>query len=108
MRVVLSGGVYELAETLRIQSRMTLESAAGELAVLSGGSRLTLLWRPFRDGIWQAKVPAGTTTDQLFINGRKQVLARYPNFDPAARYLNGTTAAEIAERSMTLRIGAPE
>jgi hypothetical protein len=31
----------------------------------------------------------GRKTDQLFVNGRRQVLARYPNYDPESKYLNG-------------------
>ncbi len=66
-----------------------------EEAILSGGTRLQLAWRPYRDGIFQATVPTGTTTDQLFINNRRQVLVRYPKFDPNARYLNGFAADAI-------------
>jgi hypothetical protein len=37
----------------------------------------------------QAAVPAGFATDQLFVNGQRQPLARYPNFDPTQRIYNG-------------------
>ena len=37
----------------------------------------------------QAKVPAGFATDQLFVNGERQPMARYPNFDPKERHFNG-------------------
>ena len=37
----------------------------------------------------KTSVPAGTTTDQLFVNGQRQMLARYPNYDPNAKYLGG-------------------
>ena len=50
-------------------------------AILSGGSRLSLRWTPYRDGIFQAKTPMGLDIDQLFINGRSQRMARYPNYD---------------------------
>jgi hypothetical protein len=36
-----------------------------------------------------AHVPAGLCTHQLFVNGRRQILARYPNYDPAAVYFDG-------------------
>ena len=40
-----------------------------EQAVISGGVRLrNLKWEPYRDGIMKASVPAGLTTDQLFVN----------------------------------------
>ena len=50
---------------------------------------MNLRWTPFRDGILQAKVPAGFKTDQLFVNGECQQMARYPNYDPQSQYFNG-------------------
>ena len=50
--------------------------------MLSGGSKLELDWQPYRDGIFQAKTPAGLEIDQLFIDGKAQRMARYPNYDP--------------------------
>jgi hypothetical protein len=32
------------------------------------------------------------TVDQLFVNGQRQILARFPNFDPSAPRLNGATS----------------
>jgi hypothetical protein len=89
---------YELTQPLQIKAAnapLRIANYAHEEAILSGGTRLQLAWRPYRDAIFQATVPTGTTTDQLFINNRRQVLARYPNFDPNARYLNGFAADAV-------------
>ena len=97
--ILLRAGTYELTQPLHITAAdapFRIANYAREVAVLSGGTRLQLDLRPFRDGIFQATVPPGTTTDQLFINNRRQVLARYPNFDPNARYLNGFAADAIS------------
>jgi hypothetical protein len=61
----------------------------GEHVLLSGGARLSPSWKPYRDGIMKTSVPAGTSTDQLFVNGQRQILARYPNYDPNSKYLGG-------------------
>jgi hypothetical protein len=53
--------------------------------------KLAAHWEPYRDGIWKTAVPEGFRTDQLFVNGALQTLARYPNFDPHAQYLGGTS-----------------
>jgi len=37
-----------------------------------------LTWTPYRDGILMARVPAGLHSDQFFVNGKRQILARYP------------------------------
>ena len=97
--ILLRAGTYELTQPLRItaaDSPLRIANYPQEAPILSGGTRLQLEWRPFRDGIFQAAVPSGTTTDQLFINNRRQVLARYPSFDPDARYLNGFAANAIS------------
>ena len=97
--ILLRAGTYELKQPLHItavNAPLRIANYAQEEAILSGGTRLQLAWRPYRDGIFQATVPSGTTTDQLFINNRRQVLARYPNFDPNARYLNGFAADAVS------------
>jgi hypothetical protein len=54
-------------------------------AILSGGVPLKLQWQPYKDGIYQAKTPPGLEFDQLFVNGARQIMARYPNYDPAKK-----------------------
>ncbi|MDP4693373.1 MAG: right-handed parallel beta-helix repeat-containing protein, partial [Opitutales bacterium] len=54
-------------------------------AVLSGGSELKLSWQPYENGIYQAQTPSGLAIDQVFIDGRKQRMARYPNYDAAKK-----------------------
>ncbi len=98
--VLLHGGTYYLPETLVFTAEdsgtkkapIVYEAAPGEQVVVSGGQRLELTWEPYRDGVWKAKVPSGFATDQLFVNGEQQILARYPNYDPKAPYFNGTAA----------------
>ncbi len=97
--ILMRGGIYELTKPLVISADnapFRIANFAQEEPILSGGTRLQLEWRPFRNGIFQASVPSGTATDQLFINSRRQVLARYPNFDPDARYFNGFAADAIS------------
>ena len=61
-------------------------------AVFSGGVELKLEWQSYRDGILKAEAPAGLQMDQLFINGERQHMARYPNYDPNVRVFNGYAA----------------
>lgn len=102
--VYFRAGTHYLDETIVFSAEDSGEQEApvlyaaypGERVVLSGGRRLSLQWSKHRNGIMQAKVPVGTRTDQLFVNGQRQVLARYPNYDPAAHYLNGTSPAALS------------
>jgi len=56
----------------------------GKVALL--GSRPVTGWKPLRDGIYQADLSAmhlgPSRFWQLFYRGERQILARYPNFDP--------------------------
>lgn len=96
--VFVREGTYYLPETLIISAEDSGTKAAPvvyqayqkEQAVISGGVRLKdLKWEPYQNGILQAKLPPGFSTDQLFVNGERQPMARYPNFDPKERHFNG-------------------
>jgi len=92
--VVFHAGVYYLPDTIVLtaeDSGTKFIAAPGEEVILSGGSKLALKWAPYRDGILQAAAP-GLNFDQLFINGRCQRMARYPNFDPNVTPFGGFAA----------------
>ncbi len=103
-------GTYYLPETLifteadsgTAAAPVTYRAEPGGEVVLSGGVRLSLRWAPYRDGILQAKVPAGFKTDQLFVNGASQRMARYPNYDAQSQYFNGW-AADAASKERAAR-----
>lgn len=108
--VFLRGGTYYLQEPLKFSADDSGAKAApvvwqahkNETPVFSGGVKLDLQWEPHKGGIMKAKVPAGLATDQFFVNGERQHLARYPNFNPAERIFNGyakdAISAELASR----------
>jgi hypothetical protein len=103
--VFLRGGAYYLPATLVFTAQdsgtkdapVVFQNYQGEKAVISGGIRLENLdWQPYTNGIFQAKVPANLQTGEIFVNGERQVLARYPNFDPKAQYFDGFSADAIS------------
>ncbi len=103
--IYLRGGTHYLTNTLILTTEdsgtpsapVVYQAYRNEQAVISGGVRLKgLKWEPLRDEIRKAAVPAGLTTDQLFVNGQRQPMARYPNFDPNERIFNGYAADAIS------------
>jgi hypothetical protein len=97
--VWLHGGVYYLPETIRFtadDSNCVYAGVPGETAIISGGLRLDLEWTADGDGTYRAKTPADLAIDQLFVNGDRQHMARYPNHDEKARPFNGAAADAIA------------
>ncbi len=103
--VFMRGGTYYLSAPLVFTAQdsgtkdapVVFQNYQGEKPVISGGVRLEKLdWQPYTNGIFQAQVPADLKTEEIFINGERQVLARYPNFDPKAKYFDGfTSGADI-------------
>jgi hypothetical protein len=97
----LAGGTYYLPETLVLgaeDSGVAWQADEGEAPIVSGGVKLDLKWTAYKDGIQQAKVPDDLVTEELFVNGERQVLARYPNFDPQAKYFDGYAADAISKQ----------
>lgn len=83
-------GIYYLPETIGFTPADSGAEAApvvyaayqDETPLLSGGMKLDLDWKPYRGGILQARTPEGLEIDQLFVDGRCQRMARYPNYNP--------------------------
>ena len=120
--VVVHGGVWYLDETFVLSKAdsgtenalVTYMAAPGEDVTLSGGVPVTD-FKPYRDGIMQVDVshlnlhPASDSTNpvypfEVFYNGARQDLARWPNHDPDApfdgnwAYIKGTPEEETRTR----------
>lgn len=91
--VWLRGGTYYLTQTFTLEQAdsgtpdapITYRAMAGERPRLVGGLPITG-FTPHRQSILKADVGKqgfrGVAFQQLFCNGQRQHLARYPNFDP--------------------------
>ena len=103
VRIEIAEGDYYLAAPLKIGPELSgtreapteIVAASAASPRLLAGRRLTLRWRPYRDGIVQATV-SGASFDQLFVDGKRQVRARYPNFDAKAVVLHGYAADALS------------
>ena len=87
VNIYLNDGVYYLDTTLVFspedggtEARPVYYRAINEgQAIISGGERLEVRWEPFQDGIFRCSVPEGLEIDQLFVNNRREEMARFPN-----------------------------
>lgn len=83
--VLIRAGMYFLPQGLTFtpedsgtdERRISWAAYPGEHPVLIGGVRLTD-WQPWRDGIWQARLPDSARPAQVFENGARMALARAP------------------------------
>ena len=91
VHVRVLAGTYYLDQPLEFGSDDTpagsggvcFEADSGALVTISGGQRLDVRWTAYRDGIYVCDVPPGSCFTQLFVNGRRQIRARFPNADPS-------------------------
>ena len=83
-KVIFLSGTYYLPETIKFTAQdnksavVYMAEKEGE-AVISGGMRLNLQWKKSSSNWYTAKVPRGLEMDQLYINGIRQRMARFPN-----------------------------
>lgn len=80
--VIFQKGIYYLPQTIVLtpaDNNITYRAENEGEVVLSGGNCLKLKWKPFKNGIFMANVKGNPTIDQLYVNGERQRMARYPN-----------------------------
>lgn len=98
--IEVAGGTYYLSQPLTIDERMSgtpsapldIRPDSGATVVISGGRMLgPLKWEKSGGGIWRARV-SGPSFQWLWLDDRRLVRARYPNFDPKVLPLGGYSA----------------
>jgi len=98
--VYLRGGTYYLSAPVVFGPANSGSSTApiiytaysSEKPVISGGIKVAGNWTVSSGQIMVTTIATGLKVDGLFLNGKRQVLARYPNFDPNQAILNGYAA----------------
>ena len=83
-------GSYYLDKTILLDSEYSgtslnpvmFAALPGANVTIKGSKHLEYLnWKAYKNGIYVTQLPSGTNFDQLFINGERQVRARFPNYD---------------------------
>ena len=122
IEVTVRGGTYELRETLKLDAADSGTETApvvwraypDEKPILTGGGKIAG-FVPHEGEILKADVRALGFTNrfrQLFFDGRRQELARYPNLDPKNPFDSGWTFTDkepvkTETPKRTLRYAAP-
>lgn len=84
-------GTHYLPQTIRVTAEMSgtaehpvvYRAQHPGKAVLSGGMPLQLRWKKGRNGIWSAQMEQAVDGfDQLYVDGVRRPMARYPNIVP--------------------------
>ncbi|MCO5241746.1 MAG: right-handed parallel beta-helix repeat-containing protein [Chitinophagaceae bacterium] len=100
--IALRKGIYYTDKTITINASrfqpasLQITAYNNEAVTISAGKRLQLRWKPWKNGIYRADVPAGISFERMYVNNALQPLARYPNYDSTARIFHGTAPDAIA------------
>ena len=95
--VYFRGGTYYLTAPVTFATANSGTATApivyaaypGEKPVISGGIKVTTAWSTYAGQIMVTTIATGLKVDQLFLNGKRQVMARYPNFNANQVILDG-------------------
>lgn len=87
VEVIFENGIYYLPETIRFTAEdskeypvaVTYRAKNEGKAIVSGGNVLNTKWRCDDKGVYATEIPKGTIIDQLYVNGTRQRMARFPN-----------------------------
>ena len=108
--VIVREGTYYLNEPLVFEPEdsgtarapITYKAYPGELVTISGGRKLKCKWKPYKNKIMMSELPEAKNGKlyftQLFINGKRQIRARYPNYDPKNPLVHGKGYINAAGR----------
>jgi hypothetical protein len=105
VEVIFGKGIYYLPESIIFtandgkngDARITYRAEDEGKAIISGGSVLSLKWKKQADWIFAADVPGSPDIDQLYINGKRQRMARFPNAVPGKNVYDTWDLAEHAQ-----------
>ncbi len=94
-------GEYYLDSPIKISpqlSKLKIIGQGSDKVIMKGSKKLNLNWKIFKDSIWVTKVKDKTNFDQLFINHKQQILARYPNYDENGGHWQGHAKDAISPK----------
>ncbi|MBD0830610.1 PDZ domain-containing protein [Aestuariibaculum sediminum] len=103
--IMVKSGDYHLTEPLVITPELNDLSIVGEFkgqVKIKGSKVIATHWKRFDENIWVTDLTDDIDFNQLFVNGEKQILARFPNYDENEKYWQGYSAdATSKERIMS-------
>lgn len=98
INIYILEGDYHLSSTLQINSQLnniSIIGAGADKVSVKGSKIIKTNWEPFSENILVTTIDDSLDFNQLFINGEKQILARYPNYDEKGGYWQGSAADAI-------------
>jgi len=93
-------GDYCLSEAIELSSSLsgiTIKGSNASEVSIKGSVPLKCNWNAYNENIYVTKVPENISFDQLVVDGKAQILARYPNYNEDGHYWQGYAADAISK-----------
>ncbi len=93
-------GEYRLSEAIKIPellSGLTIKGTNASEVSIKGSQVLEANWKAYNTNVFVTSVAKDLNFDQLVVNGKAQILARYPNYDETADYWQGYASDAISK-----------
>ena len=106
--VYLRGGTYRLETPLQFSyedsgsrtKKIIYQAFGDEIPILKGSKKLKLKWQDTAEKLVKAPIDETISFERLFIDGKKQILARYPNYREDVTPYNGWAADAVASKKI--------
>ncbi|QCX41082.1 PDZ domain-containing protein [Aureibaculum algae] len=100
----LEAGEHRITSPIRIgneQGSLKLIGAGNDKTIIKGSKKLNLSWQKHNSTIWIAKVEKNEIFDALYINGKPQIMARYPNYEENGGHWQGHAADALSKERIS-------
>ncbi len=100
IELYIESGEYNLESPLFITpelSGLIIKGAGDDKVSVKGSVPLNLNWEKYNENIYVSQVDENLSFDQLLIDGKAQILARYPNYNESAHYWQGYAEDAISK-----------
>ena len=90
VHIWIEQGDYHIGETILLDEQfsgtkecpLVISSLPGHKVRIKGSVQLNeLVWKKYKDEIFQTQLPDNSDFNQLFVNDTRQIRARFPNYD---------------------------
>ncbi|MCG1037447.1 alpha/beta hydrolase fold domain-containing protein [Polaribacter sargassicola] len=93
-------GAYHLKGSIKISpllNGLTIKGTNADEVTIKGSVKINSNWKKYNKSIYVTPVAENLDFDQLIVNEQPQILARYPNYDEASQYWQGSAADAISK-----------
>ncbi|ALJ06758.1 peptide-binding protein [Pseudalgibacter alginicilyticus] len=96
-------GTYHLSQPITIPallSNFSIKGADASQVSIKGSIPLDAKWESYNENIYVTSVAENSDFDQLIVNGKSQILARYPNYDETPQSWHGFAADAVSKERL--------